>query len=256
VPSVAELTPHLRPLYSSNGNETIRLQQRLLEIGFWVAQANGRYDLSTRQAVMAFQKYLGLNRSGRVDGATANALSAAMPKAQALTTTGDGIEVDKNRQILFVIHEGATQFVLNASTGSGQYFLEQNQKDPTRWENGRAITPSGRYVIQRQKPEGWWDGDLGKIYRPKYFDGGRAVHGLGSVPAYPASHGCVRVSIPAMDMLWTLPYLKKNTPVWVYGDDIAPRNKPIPIPPPTSSTSSTTPSSSSSTTSTTAAPVN
>ncbi len=31
---------------------------------------------------------------------------------------------------------------------------------------------------------------------------GIAVHGYGSVPAYPASHGCARVSLPAMDMIW------------------------------------------------------
>ena len=28
------------------------------------------------------------------------------------------------------------------------------------------------------------------------------MHGSPSVPNYPASHGCIRVSNPAMDMIW------------------------------------------------------
>jgi lipoprotein-anchoring transpeptidase ErfK/SrfK len=43
---------------------------------------------------------------------------------------------------------------------------------------------------------------LGRLYRPVYFYGGYAVHGSGSIPAYPASHGCARVSNPAIDMIW------------------------------------------------------
>jgi N-acetylmuramoyl-L-alanine amidase len=31
------------------------------------------------------------------------------------------------------------------------------------------------------------------MYRPNYFYGGYAVPGMTSVPAYPASHGCVRM---------------------------------------------------------------
>ena len=31
------------------------------------------------------------------------------------------------------------------------------------------------------------------MYHPSYFSSGYAVHGSESVPAYPASHGCVRI---------------------------------------------------------------
>ena len=34
---------------------------------------------------------------------------------------------------------------------------------------------------------------LGRLYNPVYFNGGIAVHGAGSVPNHPASHGCVRI---------------------------------------------------------------
>ena len=41
--------------------------------------------------------------------------------------------------------------------------------------------------------DGWRDAPLGMLWRPKYFNGGIAVHGAPSVPPYPASHGCVRM---------------------------------------------------------------
>ena len=68
----------------------------------------------------------------------------------------------------------------------------------------------------RERNEGWWPGDLGEIYRPKYFSGGAAVHGSNSIPDYPASHGCVRVSVPAMDWVWDINLMPKSTPVWVH----------------------------------------
>ena len=72
--------------------------------------------------------------------------------------------------------------------------------------------------MTRQREEGWWEG-LGKIYRPKHFVGGVAVHGSNSVPAHPASHGCVRVTTPAMDFIWEANLIPLRTPVWVHGAD-------------------------------------
>ena len=45
-------------------------------------------------------------------------------------------------------------------------------------------------------------GSLGELYRPRFVVGGVAVHGYRSIPNYPASHGCIRVSNGAMDMIW------------------------------------------------------
>ena len=42
------------------------------------------------------------------------------------------------------------------------------------------------------------------------------IHGYTSVPAYPASHGCVRVTYPAMDFIWDKGLTPIGTPVWVY----------------------------------------
>lgn len=90
-------------------------------------------------------------------------------------------------------------------------------KDPTKIERGDAVTPVGLHHVIRERPDGWWEGDLGEIYRPKYFVGGIAIHGSNSIPNYPASHGCVRVSVPAMDWIWEFGLVPIETPVWVHG---------------------------------------
>ncbi len=56
---------------------------------------------------------------------------------------------------------------------------------------------------------------LGDLYRPKYFHGGVAVHGSPSIPGYPASHGCARLSNPAMDLLWDSGLVELGTSVRV-----------------------------------------
>jgi lipoprotein-anchoring transpeptidase ErfK/SrfK len=43
-----------------------------------------------------------------------------------------------------------------------------------------------------------------------------AVHGSPSIPNYPASHGCVRVSAPAMDMIWATDAMPRNSRVVVH----------------------------------------
>ena len=37
-----------------------------------------------------------------------------------------------------------------------------------------------------------------------------------TMPADPASHGCVRVTYPAMDQIWRAGLMPVGTPVWVY----------------------------------------
>ena len=238
--TLPEVTPLLMPLVAverNDGLETARIQERLLELGFWLQLVDGDFGGTTKQAVMAFQKYVGLEPTASVDQATADALTLATTRAVGLSNEpGTLVEVDKDKQVLFIMNSGKLLWALNISTGSGQYFLEMNQKDLVTWETGRSLTPSGRYKINREKPEGWWDGDLGQIYRPKYFNGGIAVHGSMKIPNYPASHGCVRVSTQAMDMIWASGLLPKKTSVWVYGNDIEAIGEPPVVPTTTTTT--------------------
>ena len=60
-------------------------------------------------------------------------------------------------------------------------------------------------------------GPLGVLWRPKYFTwSGIAIHGYTSVPPYPASHGCTRVSNAAVDWMWANNILPIGLTVWVY----------------------------------------
>jgi len=199
------------------GDETARIQQRLLDLGFWLGGADGSYDLSTAQAVMAFQKYSGLEASGRVDQATADALSNGRLRGHGAADAGTLVEIDKDRQLLFVIGDGRTVWIFNTSTGDGEPYEEPDRNSPGETARGVSITPSGLHRVDRERAEGWWDGDLGQIYRPKYFVGGVAVHGSNHVPNYPASHGCVRVTTVAMDFIWDTNLMPIGIPVWVHG---------------------------------------
>ena len=217
VEEVAPMAEPLRAIGRSSGGEAARLQERLLELGFWVQSTDGDYGLTTQQAVMAFQKYMGFpDPSGSVDEQTASALTTETVRPHARANSGTLVEVDKAKQVLFFVVDGRTEYILNVSTGDGEPYTEPDQNTPGEIISGVSITPSGLHNVNRERPEGWWEGDLGQIYRPKYFVGGVAVHGSNSIPNYPASHGCVRVSVPAMDWIWESGIMPMKTPVWVH----------------------------------------
>jgi lipoprotein-anchoring transpeptidase ErfK/SrfK len=214
--AVDPIDPPLQAVGGRSGAETARVQLRLFSLGFWLSAADGGYGLTTRQAVMAFQKYMGLDASGKVDQATADALTTTTVRPVARADAGTLVEVDKAKQLLFFVVDGQTAWILNTSTGSGIPYTAADKNTPGEIITGDAITPNGLHKVNRERPEGWWEGDLGTIYRPKYFAGGAAVHGSNSIPNYPASHGCVRVSVPAMDWIWASGILPLRTPVWVH----------------------------------------
>ncbi len=217
VVSVAALDQPVQAVGGRSGGETARVQLRLLELGFWLSGADGGYGLTTTQAVMAFQKYTGLDASGKVDQATAGALSASTVRPVARADSGTLVEIDKSKQLLFFVIDGRTEWILNTSTGNGEEYTEEDKNTPGEVITGVSLTPDGLHRVNRERPDGWWEGDLGEIYRTKYFVGGVAVHGSNSIPNYPASHGCVRVSVPAMDWIWDSGILPLRTPVWVHG---------------------------------------
>ena len=199
-----------------SGLSTKAVQQKLIDLGFWLASVDGTYDNTTRQAVMAFQKFYQLHPTGTTNEATAWLLENLTLRPQATPTTKSLAEFDKKRQLLFLIRDGETVFILNASAGDGREYTEPDGNSPGVMITGKAITPVGEFKVDRERSNGWWIGDLGQIYRPKYFNGGIAIHGSYSVPAYPSSHGCVRVSVAAMDMIWDLDLLPRGTTVWVH----------------------------------------
>lgn len=217
VPQVGTVDPPIVAVGKSSGGDTARAQFRLLELGFWLKEANGDYGLTTQQAVMAFQKYYGLATDGRIGPETATLMSVLTERPKASADAGTLVEIDKSKQLLFFVIDGATAWILNTSTGSEIPYDEPDQNTPGERQTGDSITRTGLHDVYRERPEGWWEGDLGEIYRPKYFSGGQAVHGSNNIPDYPASHGCVRVSVPAMDWIWESGIMPLDIPVWVHG---------------------------------------
>jgi peptidoglycan hydrolase-like protein with peptidoglycan-binding domain len=189
------------------GPAVLALQQRLVDLGYWLGSADGNYGQLTRQAVMAFQKAEGLGRDGVAGPVTQGRLAAA--GRQASRAGGTGLEIDLERQILMVVQGGQVQWVINTSTGNNETYTSSTGG------SARAVTPPGSFAINREI-DGVREAPLGTLYRPKYFNGGIAIHGSGSIPAHPASHGCARVTNSAMDMLWSSGVAAMRTPVTVY----------------------------------------
>jgi peptidoglycan hydrolase-like protein with peptidoglycan-binding domain len=190
------------------GPQVTALQQRLTDLGYWMGTPDGSYGQLTRQAVMAFQKAEGLGRDGTAGPITQERLAVA-GRPVARNPSGDHIEIDLERQILLVVRGGQVQWAFNTSTGNGEAYTSSS--------GGSAIaaTPPGQFTINRQV-DGIREAPLGTLYRPKYFNGGIAMHGSGSIPATPASHGCARLTNAAMDLLWSSGVAEIGTPVLVY----------------------------------------
>jgi peptidoglycan hydrolase-like protein with peptidoglycan-binding domain len=180
-----------------NGEAVRQLQQRLTDLGYWVGNVDGGYGLTTQQAVLAFQKAEGLDRDGVAGPQTLARLPAAV-RTTGRSTSGNLIEIDLSRQLLLIIQNGKVLWVINTSSGKSS-----------------TPTPPGRFTISRQI-DGYRHAELGTLYRPKYFNGGIAIHGSPSIPGFAASHACTRVANPVMDMLWSSGLAEIGTTVWVY----------------------------------------
>lgn len=183
-------------------------QRRLLELGFWMPAADGKYGPLTQQALWAFQKSLGLERTGELDNPTTAALSSAeRPKPRS--TSGDLVEIDKARQLVLIVRDGNVLYALTTSTGTEKPYYVDGRK-------ALADTPAGRFRVTYQV-NGYHKGPVGSLYRPKYFHpDGIAVHGAPQIPPHPASHGCARVSNPAADLIWAEDLMPLGSEVWVY----------------------------------------
>lgn len=197
----------------SRGKAVLALKKRLTELDYDVANVNGYYDKQTRQAVLAFQKYNKLQRTGTYTLETQQALDEATPPEGLHPELGlPRIEIDIKRQVLLFFDEKGLNSIIAVSTGSDRKYCETSKKSQKR-VCGVALTPRGTFKIQRRIP-GWRESDLGKLYNPLYFTDGYAIHGSLSVPNYNASHGCVR--IPMATSLWFYDTIKKGTPVILF----------------------------------------
>lgn len=162
--------PSLGP--GSSGRAVFLLEKRLRELHYLIQRVNGYYGSDTYQAVLAFQKVRGLSRTGRVNGRIWQLLSTAgIPRARV--PSGTHIEVSKTKQVMYEVVNGKVARVVHVSTGA------------------TGNTPVGSFRVYRLGP-GY---NAKGMYYSLFFLRGFAIHGYASVPAYQASHGCVRTPI-------------------------------------------------------------
>ena len=112
----------------------------------------------------------------------------AVPVKPRYSGPATHLEVDKGRQILMVVKNGAVYGLIAVSTGATNN------------------TPEGSFHIQQKHPY-TTSGFGGTLLRTMGFIADFAIHGYAPVPPYPASHGCVR------EPTWVAP--------WTYGHSYA-----------------------------------
>lgn len=157
--------------YGARGPSVRYLEQRLTELHYALTGIDGYFGQDDFDAVIAFQKVNWMDRDGVVGPNVWRKLeTATIPRP---SYGGTHIEVDKTRQVLFDVRDGKVARVLAVSTGA------------------TGNTPVGVFHVYSKEPG--YNQKL--MYFSMYFLGNFAVHGYPSVPAYPASHGCVRIPI-------------------------------------------------------------
>ena len=180
-PPPTPTAPAAAGVATSAAPSLLQVEDKLHLLGFDVGPVDGNGDDQTNSAVMAFQKVNGLPRTGVLDGVLPGQIMAASGTPAPLMPDGEPnrIEVSLARQVLFLYEGGALTKILPVATGTSE-----------------TPTPTGTFRIYRQDP-GWHTSRLGRLHNAQYFVGGYAIHGSTSVPAEPASHGCIRIPMSA-----------------------------------------------------------
>lgn len=188
--------------------DVVAVKRRLTALHYFGGPPTSDIGPTLRSAVMAFQKVQGIGADGSVGPQTLTALEAPkMPFLQG-SSPANRVEVDLTRQVLYVVKAGAVARILPISSGNGQTYAQK------AGGTARALTPVGNYRVTRRYI-GAEHADLGTLYDPQYFYKGWAIHGSNSVPAGPASHGCVRVT--RADATYLLGAIGIGTAVTLYG---------------------------------------
>jgi hypothetical protein len=154
-----------------------KVQLSLIELGYLFAgDADGRFGPATANAVLAFQKWERLSRTGMLDKPTEARLAGALrPAPVTRVSAAKRAEILLDRQVALLISDNRVVRAISVSTGKPS-----------------TPTPPGHYRVYA-KIQRWWSTPF-REWLPWAvpFVGGIAFHEYPVVPAYPASHGCVR----------------------------------------------------------------
>ena len=173
-------------------------QQRLIALGYLLpGDADGRFGPATSNAILAFQKWERLDRTGLLDSSTKSRLATATrPSPRTHRGAGKRAEILLDRQVALLINNDTVVRTIAVSSGKPS-----------------TPTPPGDYRVYAKIPR-WWSVPF-REWLPYAlpFVGGIAFHEFADVPAYPASHGCVRQSATVAP--WTYDFAYVGMPVKV-----------------------------------------
>jgi peptidoglycan hydrolase-like protein with peptidoglycan-binding domain len=178
--------------------ESVRVLQSELNELHYAVPLTGSFDEGTGQALIAYRKMTGLERSPYA-GRHVFELLARHAGSFHVRYRSDSRHVEANltKQVLAEIEaDGRVHKIYTTSSG-------------------KPSTPTviGRFQVYLKSPgensEGMVDSN--------YFIRGYAIHGYAEVPPYAASHGCLRVPIPDAPAIYA--WVQTGTPVDVYNED-------------------------------------
>jgi peptidoglycan hydrolase-like protein with peptidoglycan-binding domain len=192
------------------GDDVLRMQERLVALTFDPGKPDGIYGPATAQAVWAFQKLvLGKKPNGVITQEDWEVMQGAITIAPRRTqTTATHFEIYLPEQTAVLFENGAPRLVTHISSGDNKEWCSEDAD-----KCGISITPGGTFKFYRRESD-WWEGSLGKLYNPIFFNYGIAVHGMTYVPNYPASHGCVRIPMHVAEYFPDL--VKRGDQVFVW----------------------------------------
>jgi len=178
------------PVEAEAATSVATLQSKLRARGFYRGPIDGVMGAQTQQAVMAFRKEIGATRTYSWSDSLLDELNNyARPWVPyRLNPAPNRVEINLTRQVMYLFIGGTYAQVFPISSGNGEPYTNSFGSFVN------ANTPTGNFTIQRHV-KGEKISYLGSLWNPWYFTGGYAIHGSSSVPAFPASHGCVRLTM-------------------------------------------------------------
>jgi len=186
---------------AETGENDYRYVVRGIQLRLWLlgyldrTDATGSLDYLTEQALLAFQGWEDLDRTGTVTGQTQVALFAASRPEPSARRPWKRIEIYRDRGVLLMVDGGEVVRIVHTSTGA--------------W----GLTPSGSFRVYVKALLSW--SVPFKVWMPYavYFTGGIATHQSPYVPSYPVSHGCVRLPEGEAERVYR--FVAVGTPVTV-----------------------------------------
>jgi hypothetical protein len=171
----------------------VRLLQRGLSKLHYAVPRSGVYDSATQRAVLAWRK---MTHRARSFTASRDVLLGVLAGRGGWKVRhpkdGHHVEADLSLQLLVLVNGSKVVRIYHTSSG-------------------KPSTPTilGRFNVYRKDPG---TNSHGMVHS-SYFIRGYAIHGYYDVPAYNASHGCLRVPIPDSWSIYN--WVRMGDVVWV-----------------------------------------